>query len=212
MRNSLQNIKFDFKSRNLELADYSLYSLKELIILIKDDDLKAFDQVYHRMLFKVYGFLNKIYHDQDLVEEVTQEVFIKVWENRMNINEENSVENYIFTIAKNRIYDHLQKERRKLEIYKKAEIQITTNTLEENVIYNDLQDNINKIINNLPESQRKIFTMSRQDYLSNKQIAAQLNISERTVENQIYKVLKKLKKELSENDTILPLFLVFLLF
>ncbi len=182
-----------------------------MVIKLKDDDLRAFNEIYHRMIPLLYGFLANIYHNQDLIEEVCQEVFIKIWECRHQIIQEYSFKNYIFTIAKNRIYDHLQKEKRKLEVYAKVEFPESTNVLEETLHFNDMQNCIDRTIENLPESQQKIFIMSRQQYLSNKEIAMKLKISERTVENQIYKVLKKLKKELMQNDNMLPL-LIFLFF
>lgn len=191
--------------------DFSKYNYSELIIQLKGDSVEAFNEIYHRMLPKLYGFLTSLYNDQNLIEEVSQEVFVKIWENRKKISVDGSFEYFVYTIAKHRIYDHLKKYKRKLEVYAKLGYPHKTNSVEEKVHYHDLQNHIDNIINDLPESQKKIFVLSRQHYLSNKAIAQKLNISERTVENQIYKALRKMKKELSQNNVMLQVLILILL-
>lgn len=162
------------------------------------DDLRAFDELYHRYMPKLASFLSHVYRNRDLEEEVIQEVFIKIWENRQTINKSLSFEGYIRVIAKNLVYDKF-KERQKLvfsNIHHLKTHPAQSNGIEEKIFYQELNTQIENIIAQLPDAQKQIFTMSRKEGLNNAEIAQKLSISKRTVEHQIYRTLKKIKDHL----------------
>jgi RNA polymerase sigma-70 factor (family 1) len=185
------------------LRSYQTYQLEKLIVLLKNNNVQAFDEIYHRFVPRLHGFLVKVYKDQILAEEVTQEVFIKIWENRQTIKPGHTFEGYLFKIAKNKIYDQLHRQKRKEEVYGQLKINESSNELEDSIIYNDLDQQVNAVINGLPASQKEIFILSRQELLSNDEIAQKLDLSRRTVETQLYRVLQKIKRELNRNETTL---------
>ncbi len=134
----------------------------------------------------------KSVHD---TEELVQDVFIKLWNQFEYIDESRNVKAFIYKIAVNIIYDQLRK--RKLEklcaewsSYKLSEQDDTTWN---NLMFNELQEQIDQLIGQMPDQRRLVFTMSRVEGLSYEEIAKKLNISVRTVENQVYRAMAFLK-------------------
>jgi RNA polymerase sigma-70 factor (family 1) len=182
------------------LNSYNTYCLDKLIVFLKKNDLKAFDEIYHRFVPKLHGFLIKIYKDKIMAEEVTQEVFIKIWENRQGIRAGNTFEGYLFKIAKNKIYDLLHLQKRKQEVYGQLKLRDYSNELEDAIIFHDLDRQVKEVVDDFPASQKEIFILSRHELLSNNEIAQKLQLSQRTVETQIYRALQKIKAQLTRNE------------
>ncbi|MGK7397336.1 MAG: RNA polymerase sigma-70 factor [Candidatus Cyclobacteriaceae bacterium M3_2C_046] len=170
-----------------------------LISQIKKGDKKAFEQIfetYHQRLF--YSCM-KFIHDEEEAREIVQEVFFKVWHYRENMDPNLSLPAYLITIAKRLIFN---KAKRKLheQAYQKHYIshsQQTGNTVDDYINYQELSLQINKTIELLPPKRKEIFILSRLQGLSNKEIAEKLNTSVSTVENQMNKALKFLRKNLN---------------
>ena len=135
--------------------------------------------------------------DNYLAEEMVQSAFIKVWENRQTLDNEKSFGAYLCTIAKNElanIYRH-----RMLEyLYHESTMQEKTeceNETEKDVEYHLLDEYIVSLIELLPPARREIYQLSRQQQLSNREIAVLLKISENTVESQLTKASSFLREE-----------------
>lgn len=185
------------------MKSYKKYNLERLLVLLKEGDMQAFNEVYFRYGQRVFGFLSSVYKNKELAEDVTQEVFIKIWEKKHSINCNLSFEGYIFTIARNLILDILKKQKRSaIPTDNLPELSSYEDT-ERAIYFNELNIQITNVIHELPDGQRKIFKMSRENGMKNEEIAQVLNISRRTVEHQIYRVLQKLKKELSKESLYL---------
>jgi RNA polymerase sigma-70 factor (ECF subfamily) len=168
---------------------------KNLLLAIKCDDPEAFKKIYQRYRLKVYYFSLRFLKNKEEAEEVVQEVFIKIWNNRKQINETLSFNSYLFTIAKNHIFNL---NRNKLNHQAFIDFIMpfcseTENNTEEAVISKDLENHLNNAINTLPPQRKKIFKKSREEGLTYPQIASELNISEKTVESQIRLAIKWLK-------------------
>jgi len=153
---------------------------------------------YHDTLFR---FICYRISETDIAKDIVQETFIRVWKNRVQINPEKSFFSYIAKISTNLCLDHF----RHLQVRKKH--QKTIPKFGESHFYNpetetnlkDLKSKIKKITNEkLPEKCRQIFILSRIENKSNSEIAHFLNISKRTVENQLYRALKILKTNLKQ--------------
>lgn len=169
---------------------------RNLLLAIKCDDPDAFKKLFFRYRLKVYYFAFRFLRNKEEAEEVVQEVFIRIWNNRKQLNEALSFNSYLFTITKNFIFN-LNRDK----INHQAFIDFilpycseTENNTEEAVISNDLELHLKEAIENLPPKRKLIFKKSREEGLSYPQIASELNISEKTVEAQIHLALKWLKK------------------
>lgn len=170
---------------------------RNLLLAIKCDDPDAFKKVYLRYRLKLYYFAFRFMRNKEDAEEVVQEVFIKIWNSRKQLNETLSFNSYLFTIAKNHIFN-LNRDKINHEAFINFLIPFcndTENTTEETVISNDLETHLNNAIDNLPPRRKLIFKKSREEGLTYPQIASELKISEKTVESQIHLALKWLKSQ-----------------
>jgi RNA polymerase sigma-70 factor (ECF subfamily) len=185
---------------------------KELLSRLKLGDEAAFDAIYWTYNAWVFNFIHALLHDKETAEDLTQNVFLKIWERRMDVNPELSFEAYIFTIARNQINKETKNRIIEELFHQSLEKQaLPADFSNEQVMDTDLlREYINRLIERLPAARKNIYKLSREKHLSNKEIAQMLSISERTVETQIYRSLQFLKKELS-SDINISILLLFIL-
>lgn len=183
---------------------------KEVLVRLKSGDETAFEYLYWNYNSYVYNFIHSLIYDSSLTEDLTQNVFLKIWEKRESIDPEQGLSNYLFTIARH--YAYKETEKRMKLVFSPT---VSNNTLdtpdtrtEEKIDTASLQEYIDTLIEELPASRKEIFKLSRQQHLTNKEIALRLSISEKTVENQITNTLRFLKEKLSEDRALGMIFLL----
>jgi len=169
---------------------------QELIALLKEGDRAAFNQVYNRHAEPLYRFAYNILKDQDECTDAVQDVFIWLWNNREKL-EIAELKGYLSAAVKYKLARVIQSSKRKAEILA-AGPGIKDSFVDDSLEVKELKNAINQFIETLPPRAREIFQLSRNEYLSNKEIAAKLDISEKTVENQMTISLKKLKVTLGK--------------
>ncbi|BAX82408.1 RNA polymerase sigma-70 factor [Labilibaculum antarcticum] len=178
-----------------------------LVIQLKDGSQLAFKQLFDRYTPRIYRFaISYLKSDAD-AEELVQDVFLKLWEKRETLDESQNIRAYIFKIAINSIYN-LSKRKNYKQVYNefvKNNFTLDNEFTWNDVVYNELVDSLNLHIDKMPAQRRDIFLMSRKDGLSNQEIAKNLNISLRTVENQIYRSVSYLREQLKPNSVFLLL-------
>ena len=157
----------------------------------------VFDSYFRRYYQTLCYFAFNYLKEQDEAEDVVQEVFIKVWESREFIREDDNFKGLLFVISRNLIFNQHRKNVNE-DFYKMTVLSAmeTSYNLEEEITAYNLGEYIDHLIEELPERRRVIFNLSRKEHKSYKEIAFQLNISEKTVENQISEALKFLKKNI----------------
>jgi len=155
-----------------------------------------FMQHYEPLCNFVFGILK----DYDASEDVIQELFVKFWEKRNVLPDDLSIKAYMYRAARNMALNHLKHFdiKKEFNIFNKASISDTEQCVDNPAETSELQEMIFQAVNELPTERKKIFLMSREDGLKYKEIAAELNISVKTVENQMGKALSTLRTELSE--------------
>ncbi len=171
-----------------------------LVTRIRQNDKDAFKSLYNRYSKRIYFFSLKYLGNDIEVEELVQSVFINIWENRKSLDATSSVKSYIYKCAVNYIYNYLKKKTihaRFIESQIHKDETHSNHTYEE-IFFHDLEKSINSVVGTLPSQQQKIFQLSRYEGLTDKEIAGKLNLSVRTVENQLYRALKKIKIILKE--------------
>jgi len=172
----------------------TIKSDNELIELLKQGSLDAFNQIYTKYFESLYKFAYSILKDEDACEDILQNFFTWLWENRTRLKI-TSLKAYLFAAVKFNMAGAIRLSKRRAEILANAPAIIEAVDVD-NVELKELIDIIRSFTENLPDRAREIFELSRKDYLTNKEIALRLGISEKTVENQMNISLKKLKVHL----------------
>lgn len=182
----------------------------DVLFRLKQGDEDAFESIYWKYNSWVFNFIHSLLFDKSLAEDLTQTVFLKIWEKRESIDPELGFDSYLFAIARNLVYKETEN-RLKSELLSDTLKEYSANQdslTEENIDADSLREYINNLIEKLPPSRRQIFQLSRHAHLSNKEIASRLSISEKTVETQLYRALRFLKQKLSEDPHLAILLLV----
>lgn len=160
---------------------------------------ETFESIFNEYYFRVKSFTEGFVKDRFSSEEIVQNVFLKLWKKKGALDNISNISAYIFKICKNEIIDY----------YRSADIrrtgvtvnnvpdreydQFTEQTLDCSIIRNA----VHEFISNLPEQRKRVFIMSREQNMSNAEIAEKLCISQRTVETHISKTLAQLRDFLS---------------
>lgn len=181
---------------------------KEYVECLKKDDFIAFDSLFYKYSEKMYAFALSITRETFAAEEITQLVFMKVWEKRAQINEHFSFKSFLFSVAYHETISWLRKEKskeRRITTFVQNS-DFLTNETEYAVEFRDMEYIANQFVENLPEKRKKIFRLSREQGFTNKEISRELGISVKTVENQMTSALKYLREKLGKYQIIGLLF------
>lgn len=168
---------------------------KKVLERLKNGDEQAFELIYHAYSGRIYGFLHSsLGNYSSAAEDLLQTFFLKLWEARFQIDFNKDFNSYLFTIARHLVYKELHTQLTKASVSLLEEIDLEDNNLADYQLEaQSLKSYIDDLLNDLPSARREIFVLSRFHYLSNKEIAKKLSISEKTVETQIYRSIKYLK-------------------
>ncbi|MDR0543386.1 MAG: RNA polymerase sigma-70 factor [Dysgonamonadaceae bacterium] len=165
-----------------------------------------FSEVYLSYYSRLVSFAREYVVSEEDAENIVQDLFLFLWENKEMLHTLNNPNAYFFTLTKNRCIDFLRKKNNEINRNEKiqstfeAELKLKLDSLEvfDTFDLNDknIEDIITEAINSLPEKCREIFLLSRFDGLKYKEIAEKLNLSVNTVENQMSIALRKLRMRL----------------
>ena len=171
---------------------------QQLVDRLSQGDEKAFEELYRLFSKKIYHTARKMNLCHEDAEGVVQEVFLKIWKNRVDLDPSLSINAYLITIVRSLVIKKAKKEAR-FFAYQQYNIPLypdITNRTEDDLIYADLHQISSEMIYELPNGQKQIFIMRNMEYLSIDEIAGKLNLSKRTVENQIFRATKSIKERL----------------
>jgi RNA polymerase sigma-70 factor (family 1) len=176
--------------------EYQMWPDAELLALLRLDDRKAFEMLYNKYSPKIYHVAYNLFRDKAICEDLVQELFIDLWTKRNNLNI-SSLEWYLKVAIKNRVLMYIRTKKATLDL---SAIAMLTEkyTADSKLLQNDISTILKNNVERLPEKCRQIFTLSRKEYLSNKEIASRLNISIKTVENQMTIALRYLRAGLTD--------------
>jgi RNA polymerase sigma-70 factor (ECF subfamily) len=184
----------------------------ELLLLLKNDDRVAFYNIYERYSKRLYGFvLRYIKQDAD-AEEIVQEVFVKIWEARNRIDAYSSFESFLFTIAYNTTISLLRKrvsEKKYVNYLMSLQQPVVSNEVENAIRYNELNEKVQLLLDQLTPRQKEIFLLCRQEGLTHDEIAQKLQISLNTVKKHMANTLSFLRSHIDTSLSV-NLFFVYL--
>lgn len=177
----------------------SQLSDSELLELLDQDSQHGIEILFKQYYSYICASVYRIIPDANLVEDLAQDVFYELWRKKDRIKIQTSLKAYLKRAAINKALNYIRSKKMKFEDDEDNQKtgNIAVSSSEGSLEAGELQDIINDAIEQLPEKCRIIFTMSRYEEMSYKEIANALEISIKTVENQISKALKKLKVAVS---------------
>ncbi len=186
----------------------------ELLQLIREDNMIAFYNLYERYSRRLFGFVLKYLKQETDAEEIVQEVFIKIWENRANINIYSSFESFLFTIAYNKtisLFRQRTTENKYLEYLKSIQQVDEDPVIIDEIYYTELKDKVLSLLDELTPRQKEIFLLSREQGLTHQEIAGKLNISVNTVKKHMVNTLAFLKLNIGNGNIVSVLFMYLFL-
>lgn len=199
----MTTLSFKLISEEKSRGSFTLASMDHDSLIfrkIKDGDENAFEHLFRKYYLRLCHFASRYTHDMSLAEELVQETFIKIWENRKEITIHSSVKSYLHQTIANRGLNAIRKEKTKEGHLKLVSIRKSQPPdAIENLSANEVSEKLFDALENLPPKCKKIFEMSRLEGLKHKDIAHKLDINIKTVENQIGIALKHLRRILSDH-------------
>lgn len=181
--------------RNLKKNDH--INEAELILSLKEGDINAFSQIFDRYGKRLYYFSIGYLKSPEDAEEIVQEVFLKIWNKREEISLLKSFESYLFTIAKNGILNTIRKSKSEQAYLNYAKLHPDKDVLlDEELNFIELEKAYRQSVEKLSPRRKEIYTLSREQSLTNAEIAEKMNISVKTVENQMTSAISEIRKNL----------------
>jgi RNA polymerase sigma-70 factor, ECF subfamily len=190
------------------MNDFNSYTNEELMREIKADNMLAFDALYGNYSRKLYKFGYSILKSKEDTENLIQDVFLNLWENRHKVEKNESIQSYVFTIAYNSAISILRKKTKDFQFieYLKSLQENTEEPVNVEIEYNELTAKLDKIINELPQRQKEIYLLHKVEGLKYNVIAEQLHISVNTIENHMSRALKTIRENLGDYSLLAILF------
>ena len=163
-------------------------------------DPKSFEQVYKLHAKKLLKICVYYTGNQQESLEMVQDIFESLWNRRNELQIHSSIEHYLVRAAKLKSFRYIRDKSKRPEPAEPEQLYLCTSAhcAENNLMYTELSDQINLLVDHLPCQCRNVYTMSREQGLSNKEIASALLISEKAVEYHMTKALAFLRKNLTE--------------
>lgn len=165
-----------------------------------EGDIDSFKYFFDKYYDDLCNFVNIYLHDSTLAEEIVQDIFVYIWGNKENLKISTSVKAYLFSASKLKSLNHLRdskNQKRIIDHLGKINAENTTEPSDSFADVDEFRRILDVAIEQLPDKCKEIFLLAKKEELSNKEIAEQLGISLKTVENQMTIALKKLREYLS---------------
>ena len=173
---------------------------KQLLKAISEGDEKAFKTFFLYYYPRIKGFINGLLQSQEEAEDLSQDIFLTLWNNRSSLHT-------IFRISKNAVYRHIERtllfrnyQQKETEKYIPP---LESNETDDNIHLKELELLVTMVVEKMPPQRQKIYKMSRESGMNNEEIARELSINKRTVENHLSQALTDIRK---------ALFITFILF
>jgi len=157
-------------------------------------DQASFERAYDLYWEKIFAVCYNSIKELEPAKGMVQDIFKSLWERRDELELQN-VEHYLVRAAKFKVFEYIRNKvnRQKHNEFQAMDCRVASNCTEEQVLFNDLKEKVNLLVDTLPCQCKRVYKMSREQGMSNKEIAGMLYISERAVEYHITKAMSRLK-------------------
>ncbi|MEN8203617.1 MAG: RNA polymerase sigma-70 factor [Bacteroidota bacterium] len=186
---------------------------QQLVKSLRKGDVFAFNELFHKYSQKVYNFSIKHLENEEDVKDLIQEIFMKIWDKRKEIDAGKSFNAFLFTITLNSIRDYFRKKVKNRKLINKwlEETEPYSDSTMRSIEFKSFEKVVGTMAEQLPQKRQMVFRLSRIEGLSNDEIAKKMNIQKKTVENHLNLALRYLREKLQEEHSFLVI-LFFVLF
>lgn len=172
---------------------------KGYIEAISKGDEQAFEVLFLHYFPRIKGFISGILQDEEEAEDISQDIFVSMWQNREKLTEIENLNAYLYRIARNTVFRYIERSLLFNDYQQqqaiKAQLASTDNdNIEEELYAKELEFLISVCVEKMPSQRKRIYKMSRMEGLSNDEIAERLSINKRTVENHLTLALADIRK------------------
>lgn len=189
------------------MPDYSKYSDEDLLVFLKKDDHAAFAEIFNRYDALLFNFAYKKVRDKDEAKDILQEVFVRLWNNRSVLELKISLHSYLYRAVLNKTLNLFRHQgiRENHVLALQQMIEETAQESDYSIREKDIERLIELEVAALPPKMKEVFELRKKQFLTNKQIAEQMGISEQTVETHMKRALRVLRTRLG---TVIYLFYI----
>jgi RNA polymerase sigma-70 factor (ECF subfamily) len=186
------------------------YEEKILLQQLSENNEQALTQLYKAHWQNLFLSAYNVLKDKKACEDIVQEIFVQLWVRRQTLDIRQSLATYLTTAVRYQVYHHIRKAARRVTVPEEQVAHRQTSGCDERLLQKDLHGRVHEAVKELPEKCRLIYRLSREEQLTHKEIAHHLNISIKTVENQLTIALRRVRHCLEEYSIIcVLLFLTF---
>ena len=166
---------------------------------------ESFKRLFDSYKNRLYGYVMAIARSPYVAEEITQEIFIKLWLCRDLLHEVGNLDGYIFTIARNRTLNHLRKAANDAKLLRELQelAMPQNNNVEERALVTEYDRLLRDALSNLSPQRRLVYKLSRDGGMNHEEIAHQLHLSRNTVKNHMVEALRFIRHYLGEHGSVL---------
>lgn len=176
----------------------------ELTLLLKKGDRNAFGKLYERYKMPLAANLFKLLKSEELTFDLLQDLFLKLWENRAQIDVEKSFRAYLFKIAENMVYDYYRKAARDTKMQLTI-MQTSTEIysyIEEDILIKEHSNLLREAVAQMPPQRRQVFTLFKLEGKSYKEIESIMGINGKTINSHLFQASKFLKEHFAKKLAI----------
>lgn len=171
---------------------------KGYIEAVSRGDEQAFESLFLHYFPRIKGFISGILQNEEEAEDISQDIFVSMWQNRERLTNIENLNAYLFRIAKNTVFRHIERSLLFKDYQQQTEyaafVSGENDSIEEELYAKELEFLISVAVEKMPPQRKQIYRMSRVAGLSNDDIATRLSISKRTVENHLTLALADIRK------------------
>ncbi|WP_461531948.1 RNA polymerase sigma factor [Sinomicrobium sp.] len=170
---------------------------RDIIQGLKADDKNALVKLYDAFWKPLFISSYNLLKDKEICEEIIQDVFIDLWNNRRELEIRVSLKSYLYACVRYKVFAEFRKNKpMRVELFEELNKRFQYATPETEVMHDELLRQVAAVVETLPKKCKEVYQLSRDAQLSHKEIAQRLNISAKTVENHIANALKILRSAL----------------